>query len=867
MDSTDGSMIDVPRGTGLELYEVFADWAKRKGLEAAASRFESTIGAAQVEAFKRQFEEDVARVENGGPPIIAAGKSPWYSGPGEADVFWPELEKSFRADGWDDDRLLSVDRASSIVVAHTPRPDRSRWSSKGLVVGYVQSGKTTNFTAVIAKLADVNYDLIIVLSGIHNGLRRQTQVRLNEALKEAHPSRWLTLTAEDNDFKRPTFTLSSAIKPDSGSALLAVVKKNGAVLRRLVRWLDTPDSRKALRVARVLVIDDEADQASVATKRINPLIRKLISLPDRCTYIGYTATPFANVFIDPAQDDLYPKSFILNLPLPGGYFGPEMIFGRDVVEGDDDGPAPDGYDMIRSIPESDMPQYRPMGKQAASDFAPAMTQELKDAVAWFWLASAARRARGDDKHSTMLIHTSVKIDVHESYKQPLDDMRTEALREIDQAEDGLGSTWQELWQRESARVPATAWGRRQNSFSEVWSHLRDVVSRSRVILDNYRSQDRLDYEGDEPVVAIAVGGNTLSRGLTLEGLVVSLFVRGATTYDTLLQMGRWFGYRNGYEDLPRIWMTPSLKAQFRHLAAVEHDMRADIDRYQHEDLTPTDVAVRVRTHPSLRITAKMGAAGAAYVSYAGRRLQTRYFFTQDQEWLDDNLRAAAELLQAAAVTGRPDDRDGVHLIRDVPVALVRTFLEQYGVHPDSADLDRSMLLNYIDKQVISDEPSLLLWSVAVVSGGGEEVALGDLRLKGVIRSRLNDQDATRADIKTLMSKQDRALDLDLTAEAARAAGEQELVELRNDDPVHRERALLVLYPIERHSEPVKKQKEVGPDRVPLAAARTVLGLGLVFPGNAQVKNRVAATYMAVDLTDVETVDLDDALEEDTENEA
>lgn len=841
------------------LYEVFANWAKTRGLAAAVERFRGDLGADRVEEFRAQYEADLAKLESGGPPIIAAGRRPWYSGPGETDVSWSALEASFREEGWSGDRLDSVDRASSIVVAHTPEPDRTGWDSKGLVVGYVQSGKTTNFTAVIAKLADVDYDVVIVLSGIHNGLRRQTQIRLDASLKALSPDRWLPLTDEDTDFKKPTFNLSGAL---NGSKVLAVVKKNTAVLRRLIKWLDTPDSRRALRSARVLVIDDEADQASVATARINPQIRKLISLPERCTYIGYTATPFANVFIDPTQDDLYPKSFILNLPRPDGYFGPEMIFGRDVVEGEDDESAPDGYDMTRTIPENDMALYRPVGRQAAADFEPTMTSELQAAVRWFWLATAARRARGKAGHSTMLVHTSVKIDVHESYKEPLEALRATALRELSDPSSVARADWEQLWERESARVPAEAWGRSQNSFDDVWQQLPDVVERSRVILDNYRSTDRLDYGGDEAVVAIAVGGNTLSRGLTLEGLVVSLFVRAATTYDTLLQMGRWFGYRTGYEDLPRIWMTPSLQSQFRHLAAVEHEMRADIDRYQHEDLTPADVAVRIRTHPFLRITAKMGAARAAYVSYAGRRLQTRFFPTQDREWLEANRQVASELVQDASVTGRRDDSGDVRLFRDVPVALVRSFLSRYEVHEDSPDLDRKMLLRYLDSQV--QEDSLLLWSVAVVGGDREEVSLGGLQVPAVVRSRLNDDNYVRADIKTLMSRQDRALDLPLTPQDARDLSEEGLIQERNKDTTHRDRGLLVLYPIDRVSTPVRPQTSDRPDRVALGAVLPVIGLGLVFPGEAQRKNRVAAEYVAVDLSDVEAVDLDDALEGEAE---
>ncbi|MFB6726263.1 Z1 domain-containing protein [Kribbella sp. NPDC056345] len=845
------------------LYPVFAHWARLHGIEAAVDRFRLSLPA-QVDDFREQFERDRARVEAGGPPVIAAGQDPWYSGASETDIFWPALEGEFRRQEWPKDRLESVDRASSTVVAHTPRPSRPNWDAKGLVVGYVQSGKTTNFTGVIAKLADVDYRMIIVLSGIHNGLRRQTQVRLDELLKDLNKDKWVTMTQESTDFVAPPQRASALLS--SNKPILIVAKKNTAVLKRIVRWLDTPDGRDALQTARVLVIDDEADQASVATAQINPLIRRLLKLMPRCTYVGYTATPFANVFIAPNQDDLYPKSFILNLPRPEGYFGPEMIFGRDVVEGELEGAASDGYDMVRLVPERDMSALRPVGRASASDFEPEMTDSLVDAVRWFWLATAARRARGDDGHSTMLIHTSVKIDVHEAFKSPLQGLRAAALRELARGDADDLEKWRMRWVEESSKVPAEEWDRKSLTFDEVLLHLQSVIDATKVILDNYRSQDRLDYSKG-PVVAIAVGGNTLSRGLTLEGLVVSLFVRGATAYDTLLQMGRWFGYRTGYEELPRIWMTSSLAAAFRHLATVEHEMRDDIDRYQRQNLTPLQVAVRIRTHPSLRITAKMGAAQPAEVSYAGSRLQTRYFFTRDGDWLEKNLEATRALVQESLRHGRRGDKGTAVVLRDVPAGVVKDFLSTYRVHPDSPDMDPSLLLKYIDKQLEADPPSLSRWSVCIVPGGGTPVELGGVVVGSVLRSRLDDGDETRADIKTLMSKQDRVLDLDISTTDAQAMSEERLKDLRDLDQHHKDRGLIVVYPIDPASKPTapSKARAAGSkERLELDALRTVVGIGLVFPGQAAKKNSVVATHLAVDLTDVEQEDLEDAIETDTE---
>lgn len=867
----------VPVGVQMKsMYEVFAFQAKQFGVDDAMERFRAPLGADVVDLFRDQFVADLQQVTNGGPAILAAGMVPWYSGPTEPSKFWDALETEFRTrEMWPDDRVDLLDRSSSKVVAHTPRPDTKRFQSKGLVVGYVQSGKTTNFISVIAKLADEKYRFVIVLSGIHNGLRKQTQIRLDSQLTELNQKDWHTLTTVERDFVIPAASAVATLTSDK--VTLAVIKKNATVLERLVKWLSADGARRTLQDLKVLIIDDEADQASVATGRINPLIRQLIDMLPRSTYIGYTATPFANVFIDPAAKDLYPKDFILNLPRPDGYFGTEMIFGRDIAEGDDEDSAPDGHDMVRLVPDDDVKLLRPVGKGAEVGFVPTITPELRNAVTWFWLSTAARRARGNFGHSTMLIHTSVKILVQESYRPLLDQIRTDALKALATNDVDQLSQWKSFWEEETQRVPAPSFGRTQNAFDQLLEFLPEVVEASRVILDNYRSQERLDYSGD-PVVAIAVGGNTLSRGLTLEGLVVSFFVRAATAYDTLLQMGRWFGFRNGYEDLPRIWMTENLQRAFRHLATVEREMRNDIDYYQRQNLRPTDVAVRIRTHPSLSITTKMGAARAAQVSYSGRRIQTRYYKRHDEAWLSTNLVAANDLIQDARSSGTRDENGSAVLFRGVSVSAVLTFLRRYAVHPDSPDAEPSQLASYIQKQIADEtRPSLLEWSVAIMTGDRAEVSLGDETLAMIVRSRLNDDSNDRADIKTLMSKRDRIIDLPSEQRVPTSVSESALVKLRNDDPVHRTRGLIVLYPIEPLSEPIQQNRKLDerPARAPMDALLPVIGMGIVFPGDVGGGHQVDVTHLAVDLTgvegfdgyDVEEVDLQDALYMDDEQDA
>src|SRR5699024_3060684 len=206
---------------------------------------------------------------------------------------------------------------------------------------------------------------------------------------------------------------------------------------------------------------------------------------------------------------------------------------------------------------------------------------------------------------------------------------------------------------ETRRVPASDWGREPEAFEQVAERIPDVLAQIRVIADHSYSEERLDYRTGESNAIIAIGGNTLSRGLTLEGLVSSLFIRPTNTYDSLLQMGRWFGFRTGYEDLPRLWTTRVLHEAFRHLSLDEHEMRQDMEVYQLRGETPTDVAVKIRAHPSLRVTAKMGAAQPAVISFAGSRLQTRFFHRYDREWLEANHAAAEHLLARAQTRTTP----------------------------------------------------------------------------------------------------------------------------------------------------------------------------------------------------------------------
>jgi hypothetical protein len=838
-------------GNGVDLTDLdtFVQAARKFGPDEAQRRLTRLgIPPEKVRKLRAAYDAEARRlvVLRNPPSLDRRHEQPWYLGPSDDDRFWPAIAAQLGKEDWAAEDLRNLDLASTKVVARLRHPRTPHFTTRGLVLGHVQSGKTTNFTSVIAKAADREYKLFIVLSGVHNSLREQTQERMGHYLVDPTPEYWMPLTAPTKDFVAPQ-NANVYLSSVGEHHVLCIVKKNVMRLRRLKDWLASANV-DVLAGCPTVIVDDEADQASVATPRINGLIRDLLHLLPRAVYVGYTATPFANLLIDPSAKDLYPSDFIIDLPKPRDHFGTEVIFGRDAVEGEvGDGPL-DGYDMVREVPVDDLQYLRLAPGQSPDDFGPAITASLRAAILYFWLATAARKVRGVGvPHSTMLIHTSMRVAVHESFREPLEILRTETVQKLAAGDRFLLEELRDLWVAETARVKAETFELAPVDFADLRPRLAEVIGATRVVMDNSRSKERLSYSGEEAVIAIAVGGNTLSRGLTLEGLVVSYFVRVASAYDTLLQMGRWFGYRRGYADLPRIWMTNELRQWFRHLATVEVEIRQDIRRYEEDNLTPEDFAVRIRTHPALAITSasKMQDAIKAEASFGGRRLQTRYFWTENRFWLDANLSAARQLVHDAvdidSTKPEPHGPDGYVLIRSVKVGTVLKFLRSYQFHDQAFDLDGALLERYIKKQ--NEKGRLLDWNVAVVGGDSasdsETLDLATVTVKKIRRSKLRTGPADYADIKTLMSKEHRVIDLtSVTQTQARRMTEEALMrERKDDDP-----PLLAIYPIDRTSPP-DEQNEIS--RVPLNAVGDVIGLGLVFPGNGA---EAAVEYMSADLS-------------------
>ncbi|MEU1512260.1 Z1 domain-containing protein [Streptomyces sp. NPDC005811] len=815
-----------------------------------------------IEEMLRRHEAAMTEIVSLREPLALGRENavPWYGGSRASDKNWPAFERRLRRQ-LGPDEVKKVDEASDRVVAMLDHPATPTFRSRGLVIGHVQSGKTSNFTAVVSKAADRGYRMFIVLSGVHNSLRRQTQTRLIRDLVDLNPPLWHQITKPEHDFQPPPNAQSFLASKDQH--LLLVVKKNGPVLKKLRDWLE--EAREQLGNCPTLIIDDEADQATLATRRINPLIRDVMGRIPKVCYVGYTATPFANLLVDPMdEEDFYPRDFILSLPRGEQYQGPETLFGRNPLDHEDPSEVPGGLDMIRSIPDEELGDLRPVKKADVPVFAPKATSSLRRAVFWFWLATAARHARGQsDKHSSMLIHAHSDTRVHDSYGPVVHALKDEVIQGI-RERSGVVVELRDLWYEESHRVEPVGENRRFE-FEAIFSELGGIVSSTKIVMDHYRSADRLDYESG-PVNVIAVGGNTLSRGLTLEGLVVSFFVRSSNVYDTLLQMGRWFGYRPGYEDLPRIYMPDETRRWFAHLATVEAEMRIEIDRYLTEHLTPLDLAPRIRCHPKMKVTApsKSKSAVRAAASYGGQLVETRYFprrkNAEDEQWHADNSAAVSRLLAASHREGKIDDdtAGGRALWREVPLDHVLSFIDEYQFHPKALDAARNLMQDYIVKRN-KNSGALALWNVGVI-GKKPAGASGRIKLPHgaavelVVRTRLEPSaEESVADIKTLTGSRDEALDLRIP-EGEEKVNRTLLQRLRVAQQP--ERGLILLYPIDAKAPVpiVRKNGQEAPveGRAPLdAPGEAVWGVALVFPRPTRGQDlSVEYDYLQADLSRV-----------------
>lgn len=850
----------------------------------------STIAAEKADV---RFYRPAATIRQGGP-------RPWFDEWHPEDGYlWRRL-RDYLIDqkGWGLREVESLDEASNNVLRHLEDPQngdvsKDEFRVQGLVLGYVQSGKTANFTSLIAKAADRGYRLIIVLSGIHNSLRAQTQRRLDlelglvadphgVGLPEPSHAWWRITSAELNgDFKPGT----DAGPLQQGSRGVMVVKKNATVLRRLVAWLD---GRVPSDLA-CLIIDDEADQASINTQApledvdlgsdtgdvpaeqeldpstINGLIRQLVDRFQRVSYVAYTATPFANVLIDPDSEsdrfghDLFPQHFIISLPRPNAYVGAERVFGRPALGAEE--ADLEGLDIIRLIPEEESAQLVPRGA-AAAGWQATITPGLRLALIDWLLATAAKDVRLGRGTSSMLIHTTQRIAQQNQVSEAVtDEMR--ALRNAWKYDrDAVRPLMLNRWNADFRPTTAAFDLDLDRAFSSIEPVLDSLLANSeavQILTLNSSSPDLLDYESNKTLKVILVGGNRLSRGLTLEDLTVSFYVRESNNYDTLLQMGRWFGYRADFVDLTRLWTTSELVSRFRHLALVEEDLRDQIKMYERDpELTPRLVAPKIRSHPAMLVTARnrMGSADTVRQSYAGELLQTVRFRLGNDDWLQSNLQTTRELLASlGAPTGGPRTTDSRPVWQDVPWGYIEAYLKRFRTAQDAMSFDADTAARYIRRQA-EQHGELINWTVAVRCALRKDPTLGevDLGIEGlgavpaISRSRLKADNGSIGVLTTSSKRTDLGIgdeSLDLTEQQLSRA--QDAVDsfptpgkaVRWHRPTSQ--GLLLIYPISPHSKPGANALNRADLFDDPAGKPSVIGIALSFPHST---NDATVEYVA-----------------------
>jgi len=727
---------------------------------------------------------------------------------------WERHEAFLRSQPkWKPHQVDSIAEESLRIIVKTTAIERQEFQCRGLVVGYVQSGKTANFTAVAARAADVGYRLIIVLSGIHDSLRNQTQKRLNSELVTLG-NKWTTLTNETDDFQTPVVANGFA---DAGTVLI-VAKKIPPVLRRLNEWISALEGQ--LGDIPVLMIDDEADQASINTKGnrtdpsvdedgvhdtgnpsiTNALIRDILQKIPRATYIAYTATPFANILIDPnAIDsevgiDLFPKDFVVQLPRPDGYTGTEELFGISSA----------GRDVMRSVDASDVKSLKSKRRKKRDplvvEYEQSLPQSLCDAVLVFTVAGAIRLLRKQvGKPNTMLIHVS--------------QMQADQIR-IGNALERQIKGW-----RDHDRI---APGSLRAMLSSALNDLAEIIlpadrdsvldeavinlSRVEIAVLNSTTGEELEYEEKPGRQLIAVGGNRLSRGLTLEGLTVAYFLRTTSMADSLLQMARWYGFRTGYEDLIRIWTTEGIAQWFVELALVEESLRDSITAMNRAGRRPDEMAIRMRAHSDLLLTSKSKSKMLVKSSrsWSGENPQTILFPFRNAAILNHNVDLTTSLL-----TAYPPSQDayGGSLAYDVPATVISEYLRAFIVHEATLAFRGDMLADWIMERSAVGE--LIRWTIFIANPTRDRQTLLGKRSYGLVRRSLTGTES----IGILTEPRHEGVDLNGGPESCKISNVYNAREMRQNRPSTQ--GLLILYPL---------------DPLPLhAPVQTVIGIALSLP--------------------------------------
>jgi hypothetical protein len=784
----------------------------------------------------------------------------WYKPTLEPDENsrWGKLKKVLENKGWPKPHIEDLDNQSNSVVSSIKAPNGDAGIVKGLVLGYVQSGKTANFSAAIAKACDEKYKIIIILAGTQNSLRAQTEKRLESELINPHQGRnsfRFTSTSDDGDFKKPESPANTYLSSE-GKIIFLVLKKNTTVLRKFSDWIFQAD-KEILKHSPVLIIDDEADQASLNEAKkdkertaTNKLIVGLLDFFGKhapTSYVGYTATPFANILLDAEDEqDLFPRDFIVALKAPETYVGTERLFGRVGLDGEVTQPL----DLIRKIDVSET-------VDADDVKSVKFTASLERAICTFMLSGAerVRRAQSLNKpdiaqNITMLVHTSQLTEDHCLMTDEISNFKTLFVSKFGAGEKTQREYLKKIWESDFIKTSQKGGfsGIEIGTFDDVLPCLEIFLNELQVLEINSKSKEDISFTAPK-TWAIIIGGSKLSRGLTIEGLTVSYFHRTSKGYDTLLQMGRWFGYRPNYLDLTRIFVTSEMEANFHHLATVEYELREDIERMVENGETPRDMALKVRDHNELEITLKRSIKNATISSssFSAQKISSTLVKLDNVKWADHNAKAVKSLvadLEKGPFKDVPPYLEfrNCLLYKGVPPETILKFLKEYDIVSEDRKLNRNLLKDYIGKLALKEE--LTQWSVAVMSRlRHEDDKMIDLGVNGLKVTPVERRQSPRYSgdnfdrLKNVSIMSEELIDLGdfiQTPSIANYIKEKKLKPaIVRNDLRPKERGLLLIYPIYTNYDKTPEQRaQLTADAKlfpVISDAKELFAITLVFP--------------------------------------
>lgn len=638
-----------------------------------------------------------------------------------------------------------------------PKADyKSPVLKRGLIIGDVQSGKTSTYIGFLCKAADAGYKVFILLTGTIESLRKQTQERVEEGFigidmsaeskdgrrvgvgLDNQPIRAMSMTSRVKDFvgDNDKTVISLAGITD---AIVFVIKKNATTLQKLTKWLVELNADKLTKKINMpmLMIDDEADNASINTSaskedptRINKLIRELASVFTVSNYVGFTATPFANVFIDPETtekmetQDLFPEDFIVALPTPSNYIGPNRIFAQD-------GEYHDQLVYIKDAGREEEDGF-PFYFKHKKEWAGELPDSLTDAVYAFYIVNAIRDLRGDYKaHRSMLINISRFVAVQKHIKAEVEEIHGNAYRAIkfnlsadeQSLKDPVLYRIHEIWSKYYSRI--------EFSWEEIAEAMYQAIEKIQIkVVNSSKTSEKLEYPKDGSLRVIAIGGLALSRGLTLEGLIISYFYRNTSTYDVLMQMGRWFGYRKNYEDLFRIWTCKDSADWYAEIAEATDELKKDMQRMRDLGLKPKDFGIRVRNNSSdLQITSynKMRNSTDEYEmrSYFGGIIETAYLNYNVNSHIN-NYTAVSDFVDNCISHGKLYEKIGTvtgvkrYVINDVPKSMIIDLLKRLQISRFNNKFDILQVVSFLNN---CQDQSIDLFDVVFIEGDEKEEKL------------------------------------------------------------------------------------------------------------------------------------------------